>query len=97
MFLFFCQLLQRGHSRVPVYKGTKNEIVGLLLVKNLIRLDPDDATPVRDVYRPAERALLASSIDEPLFDLLDKFQTGKSNPGLKYFLSRSKTIKRFLY
>lgn len=73
------ELLRRGHSRVPVYEGTRNEIVGLLLVKNLIKLDPDDATPVRDVYRNAERALLTSNIDEPLFDLLDKFQTGKSH------------------
>ena len=29
-----------GHSRVPVYSGRRESIVGMLLVKRLIVLDP---------------------------------------------------------
>lgn len=30
------RILEKGHSRVPIYKGDKSRIVGVLLVKNLI-------------------------------------------------------------
>lgn len=71
------QISGKGHSRVPVYEGNKENIVGLLFVKSLIMLDPDEATPIKDVYKA--RSFLRSSTTEPLFDLLDKFQTGKSH------------------
>lgn len=32
----FLAILERGHTRVPVYEGTPTNIVGLLLVKNLL-------------------------------------------------------------
>ena len=35
-------ILQSGHSRIPVYKDTRQLIIGLLLVKELVLLDPDD-------------------------------------------------------
>jgi CBS domain containing-hemolysin-like protein len=63
---------------VPVYEETREHVVGLLLVKSLILLDPEDATPIRDVYRSREGSLLSCTMHEPLFELLDKFQTGKS-------------------
>lgn len=71
------QISGKGHSRVPVYEGDKENIVGLLFVKSLIMLDPDEATPIKDVYKAG--SFLCSSTTEPLFDLLDKFQTGKSH------------------
>ena len=74
--MFGLQISGKGHSRVPVYEGDKENIVGLLFVKSLIMLDPDEATPIKDVYKAG--SFLCSSTTEPLFDLLDKFQTGKS-------------------
>lgn len=76
ILLFELQISGKGHSRVPVYEGDKENIVGLLFVKSLIMLDPDEATPIKDVYKAG--SFLCSSTTEPLFDLLDKFQTGKS-------------------
>lgn len=67
---------QKGHSRVPVYEGDKGNIIGLLFVKSLIMIDPDDATPIKDIYKAG--SFLQSSTTEPLFELLDKFQTGRS-------------------
>ncbi|XP_032226027.2 DUF21 domain-containing protein At4g33700 isoform X2 [Nematostella vectensis] len=78
------KIIAKGHSRVPVYEGSRENIVGLILVKSLIRLDPKDATLVRGVYRPRDGSLLASHVDEPLFELLDKFQTGKSHMCVVY-------------
>ena len=61
---------------MPVYSGERENIVGILFVKSLVMLDPDDNTPIRDIYRVG--SFLTSSTSEPLFELLDKFQTGKS-------------------
>ena len=60
---------------MPVYSGERENIVGVLFVKSLVMLDPDDNTPIRDIYRAG--SFLTSSTSEPLFELLDKFQTGK--------------------
>ncbi|KAJ9063874.1 hypothetical protein DSO57_1036351 [Entomophthora muscae] len=65
-----------GHSRVPVFEGTRDNVIGLLLVKNLILLDPEESTPVREVkifpipHIPATMSL---------FDLLNSFQEGASH------------------
>ena len=59
-----------------MYEGDKENIVGLLFVKSLIMLDPEKGTPIKDVYKAG--SFLTSSTTEPLFELLDKFQTGKS-------------------
>lgn len=61
---------------MPVYEGDKGNILGLLFVKSLIMIDPDDATPIKDIYKAG--SFLTSSTTELLFDLLDKFQTGRS-------------------
>jgi len=70
------QISRKGHSRVPVYEGSRENIVGLLFVKSLIVLDPEDGTPIKDIYKAG--SFLTSPTSEPLFGLLDKFQTGKS-------------------
>lgn len=71
------QLLHRGHSRVPVYEGTKDNVVGMLLVKKLIKLDPDDCSAINtlDGARNPPPSCLTTM---PLYDLLNMFQTGRS-------------------
>ncbi|KAG7401519.1 Charged multivesicular body protein 6 [Phytophthora boehmeriae] len=53
-------ILASGHSRIPVYETRKSNIVGLLLVKKLIVLDPDDAHPIRDLVLLTKDAELVS-------------------------------------
>ena len=38
-------------SRVPVYKDDRQHIVGMLFVKDLAFIDPDDNTPLETVLR----------------------------------------------
>ncbi|KAF2309976.1 hypothetical protein GH714_006033 [Hevea brasiliensis] len=40
-------IMTMGHSRVPVYAGDPKNIIGLILVKNLLVLDPEGAVPLR--------------------------------------------------
>lgn len=71
------EISEKGHSRVPVYDGDRENIVGLLFVKSLIMVDPDDDTPIGNVYK--KKSFLTAATTVPLFDLMDRFQTGKSH------------------
>ena len=62
---------------MPVFDGVRQNIVGIILVKKIIMLDPDDAVPVREVYMSIDN-LPRFRDDMPLYDLLNKFQEGKS-------------------
>ncbi|KAF2320752.1 hypothetical protein GH714_030513 [Hevea brasiliensis] len=42
-------VLEKGHSRVPVYHEQPTNIIGLILVKNLLTIHPEDVTPVKNV------------------------------------------------
>ncbi|KAJ2803465.1 hypothetical protein H4R21_002028 [Coemansia helicoidea] len=70
------EMARYGHSRVPVYSGCREDIVGVLLVKSLVLLDPDDGTTVRDAK--IEPVPLVTT-DVSLYDILNAFQEGGSH------------------
>ena len=65
-----------GHSRIPVYKNTPTKIVGLLFTKDLIGIQPDEATRVIDVVNFTQRRFHSLFSDMRLVDALQQFQTG---------------------
>ncbi|POG60351.1 hypothetical protein GLOIN_2v1714378 [Rhizophagus irregularis DAOM 181602=DAOM 197198] len=71
------EILSRGYSRIPVYEPPNpTNFIGMLLVKNLITYDPEDAWMVKDFS--------LSSLPEthPLtscLDILKFFQEGRSH------------------
>jgi metal transporter CNNM len=44
-------IVTRGFSRIPVYENDENNIVGLLFVKDLAFVDPDDELPLQSVIK----------------------------------------------
>ena len=65
-----------GHSRIPVYVKEKDNIIGIMLVKNLILLDDLIPTFARDldlIKAPKMR------LDYNLFDAINFFQEGASH------------------
>ncbi|KAE8647526.1 hypothetical protein Csa_004030 [Cucumis sativus] len=69
-------ILEKGHSRVPVFYERPTNIIGLVLVKNLItRLSPDGipikSFPIRKIPRVSETM--------PLYNILNDFQKGHSH------------------
>lgn len=70
------KIMARGHSRVPVYSGGPQNIVGLLLVKNLLTVRAEDNTPVSAV---SIRRIPKVPEDMPLYDILNEFQKGGSH------------------
>nr|XP_032526212.1 metal transporter CNNM4-like isoform X1 [Danaus plexippus plexippus] len=41
------EIVKSGFSRIPVYEGTRTNIVTVLFIKDLAFVDPDDNTPLR--------------------------------------------------
>ncbi|GAB5372677.1 hypothetical protein AAMO2058_001685100 [Amorphochlora amoebiformis] len=66
-----------GHSRIPIYEGNKNNIKGLLLVKRLIVVDPDDCRPLSQFVGYHLPIVLTK--DTNLLDALNRFQMGRSH------------------
>ncbi|XP_057800816.1 DUF21 domain-containing protein At4g14240 isoform X2 [Salvia miltiorrhiza] len=70
------KILARGHSRIPVYSGNPKNIIGLLLVKNLLTVRAETETPVSSV---SIRRMPRVPADMPLYDILNEFQKGGSH------------------
>ncbi|OVA16959.1 CBS domain [Macleaya cordata] len=69
-------IMRKGHSRVPVYSGSPTNIVGLILVKNLIFCHPEDEIPIRNA---TIRKIPRVSDHLPLYEILNEFQKGHSH------------------
>ncbi|XVF73732.1 hypothetical protein PTKIN_Ptkin13bG0006300 [Pterospermum kingtungense] len=82
------KVMTMGHSRVPVYYGNPTNIIGLVLVKNLLTIDSEGPIPLRKMII---RKIPRVSADMPLYDILNEFQKGHSHIAVVYKdLSESK-------
>ncbi|ELR10932.1 uncharacterized protein ACA1_145880 [Acanthamoeba castellanii str. Neff] len=73
------KILKSGFSRVPVYQGKKNNIIGMMIIKNLLKLSPKDAVLIEDLNL---HRLPTVGADMPLYPMLDLFQRGQSHMAL---------------
>jgi CBS domain containing-hemolysin-like protein len=69
-------IFQSGHSRIPVYEGSRRNIVGVLFTKDLILLDPEDSVPIKTVLLFFNRKLLLVRSTLPLDEMLNIFKSG---------------------
>ncbi|KAK9103731.1 hypothetical protein Sjap_020985 [Stephania japonica] len=69
-------IMTRGHSRVPIYSGSPSNIIGLILVKNLIVFRPEDKTPIQNL---TIRNIPRVNDCSPLYQILNEFQEGNSH------------------
>jgi CBS domain containing-hemolysin-like protein len=68
------QIVQAGHTRVPVYEGDLDNIIGVLYAKDLLRLlEAGDGVPLRDIMR--KPYFVPETM--PLDDLLREFKRRK--------------------
>ena len=78
-FKTITSIMQSGHSRIPVFDGERHNIIGLLFVKDLAFVDPDDGTPVKTVIKfynhPVHRVFYDCHLDE----MMTNFISGKSH------------------
>jgi putative hemolysin len=59
---------QSGHSRLPVYDGNRDNIVGVCYVKDLVGLAAEEQPPLEDVLRPPLLVPASKKVSELLKD-----------------------------
>ncbi|KAI0075021.1 DUF21-domain-containing protein, partial [Panus rudis PR-1116 ss-1] len=76
----------------PVMQKVK-KIIGILLVKQCVLLDPNDAVPVRKI--PLNKVPFVPN-NEPLLGILDKFQEGRSHMAIvsRFSVARAASVKK---
>ncbi|XP_020540781.1 DUF21 domain-containing protein At5g52790 [Jatropha curcas] len=70
------RILSTGHSRIPIYSGNPANIIGLILVKNLVNFRPEDENLIREL---TIRKIPRVHDRLPLYDILNQFQIGHSH------------------
>eukprot|EP00045_Choanoeca_perplexa_P003224 m.29294 g.29294 ORF g.29294 m.29294 type:complete len:708 (-) comp11936_c0_seq19:136-2259(-) len=73
------RIMDSGHSRIPVYSKTRDKIIGLLYVKDLAFIDPDDKTPLESVIKYYSHQLVEVYSHDKLDKLLELFKHGRSH------------------
>jgi magnesium and cobalt transporter len=71
-------VLETAHSRFPVYEGDRDNIIGILLAKDLLRCMLDSAIEVRSLMRPA--VFIPES--KRLNVLLDEFRASRNHQAI---------------
>lgn len=69
-------IMSKGHSRIPIHSGSPQNIIGLVLVKNLIFCHPEDETPIKSM---TIRRIPRVDDNWPLYDILNQFQKGHTH------------------
>ncbi|XP_065196253.1 metal transporter CNNM4-like [Sycon ciliatum] len=74
---------KKGHSRIPVYcHGDESDIMGVLFVKDLMFVDPDENWPVSRIVKQYKHAVLRTVQDTKLDVMLEQFKSGVSHMSL---------------
>ena len=81
-FETIAKIFKAGYSRIPVYEVSPNNVVGLLFVKDLIFIDPEDETAVADFIEIFGRGVHVVWPDDKLGDVLVELKRGRSHMAL---------------
>ncbi|KAH0577635.1 Transmembrane domain-containing protein [Spironucleus salmonicida] len=75
----FSEIYENGYSRVPIYLRDRNNIVGVLLTKQLIKYSPLVSIDLRSLDIRSQVPLLPEQLS--LIDVLHEFQKGSAHMG----------------
>lgn len=73
------EIFKAGYSRIPVHNSNVDEIVGLLLAKDLIFVDPEDETPLENFIKLFGRKIIYVWPDDKLGHVLNTFKKSRSH------------------
>ncbi|XP_050049356.1 unextended protein-like [Dermacentor andersoni] len=73
------QIIAQGYTRIPVFEGDRNNVVGLLNIKDLAFVDPEDEIPLRTLCEFYNHPVTFVFEDETLVNLLNEFKKGQSH------------------
>ena len=84
------QIYDQGYSRIPVYEQTRDNVIGLLLVKMLIRTDICEKKTIRSLVASLLTPKFCLKVT-PLYTALNQFFIVKSEFRIYHVISYLKT------
>eukprot|EP00934_Nitzschia_sp_Nitz4_P000666 Nitzschia sp. Nitz4//scaffold112_size70979//48852//51327//NITZ4_005908-RA/size70979-augustus-gene-0.87-mRNA-1//1//CDS//3329533283//666//frame0 len=75
-------IFKTGFSRIPIYEVSRDNIIGLLFVKDLIFIDPEDEVPIRSFVQIFGRGTHVVWPDDKLGDVLAELKKGRTHMAL---------------
>lgn len=76
------RVFKTGYSRIPIYEISPHNVIGLLFVKDLIFIDPEDEIPIRSFIQIFGRGVHVVWPNDNLGDVLAELKKGKSHLAL---------------
>mmetsp|Transcript_39317 Transcript_39317/g.53326 ORF Transcript_39317/g.53326 Transcript_39317/m.53326 type:complete len:655 (-) Transcript_39317:397-2361(-) len=74
------EIFQTGFSRIPIYgKDGRDDIVGMIFVKDLIFIVPEDETPVKNFFKIMSRQPMLIEEDDAVGGVLIQFKSGNGH------------------
>lgn len=73
------EIFKSGYSRIPVYDTDRNDVVGLILAKDLIFVDPEDDIPIENFISLFGRKPIVVWHDDKLGQTLATFRDERSH------------------
>lgn len=64
------RLFRAGYSRIPIYERDQNDVVGLILAKDLLFIDPEDELPMRNFMSVFSRKIERVWPDQKLHEVI---------------------------
>lgn len=68
-----------GFSRIPVYQSVRENIIGLLHVKDFTLLDPDDNMPVKAILEFYNHKIIYCYSDRLIDQMFEEFRRGETH------------------
>ncbi len=78
-FETIAKISSHGFSRIPVYEGKRDNIIGLLHVKDFTLLDPDDNMPVKAILEFYNHIIKYCDSDRLIDDMFEEFRMGETH------------------
>lgn len=88
-------LFKSGFSRIPVFRDTKDNIIGLLLIKDITFVDTEDSVPLVNILRFFNHPLIYVTHNTTLDQLLKEFKKGIGHLAVVVMSSNSTTNRDY--
>jgi metal transporter CNNM len=77
------EIYSKGYSRIPIYENSKNNIIGILMARDLILINPDKALiSLKQMSSIIIRDVIAVGHHDKLEPLLGYFKKGLTHIGI---------------
>lgn len=78
-FETIAKIAGHGFSRIPVYESKRDNIIGLLHVKDFTLLDPDDNMPVKAILEFYNHKIIFCDSDKLIDEMFEEFRMGETH------------------